>query len=181
MGNLLAPAPTGPVAPPPKLAPAGALHDDLGAAHDQALAKFDKISAAQKSLGQIATELTKLVSLGDLVTMEEVLGAAATLTGAGQDPRAMAGLLAEMPENGPALAQWLQQKLGSLQEKTAQLVPAGRMAQHDVGVAALRQLAAHSLAAPPQAPAGAGSPLTVNSGQGPIPGPGGNALAPGVS
>lgn len=126
---------------PPAGAPPG-LADD----HSDMSAKFLKLKTAGELLGKARGTLDQLVTLGDVVTPEDVVKGAGSLVGAGLSPEAMAGLLAEMPSTGgsEALAEWLAQQDQGLREREAQLMFVKHQVQHQMGVGAMRLLMAHS-------------------------------------
>ena len=159
----------GPSAPPAD--PIASLQSRLLASHAQARAAFDKTGSATTMLDRVRTGLTQLAALGDLVTPEDVVGEAGKLVAHGADPLALAGLLADMPQNGggQALAGWVNQHATVVAQREAQVAQAHAAAKHALGVSALHVLQAHGVAG-------------VGSGAAPAPpqptAPTANALAP---
>lgn len=123
-------------------------------AHDIAKAQFGKLAEARTILDRARVELTNLAKLGDMVTPEDVIKGAGKLVGAGMSPMALAKLMSDMPDQGPQLQAWLQTHATQLAAREAQLEPVLSHARHQLGVTALRALAAHSLMPqmPQQAP-----------------------------
>lgn len=175
LGNPLAPqggqAP-GPMAPPDAHAP---LQQTVQDAHQQAAAKVGKIRQAQQMVGKMLGTMDGLSKLGDLVTPEDVMKGAGEIVGHGGDPMQIAGLLADMPQGGEAIAQWLSGNVEKLQGAKANLDQAMAGAQHEAGVAALHSIAMHHIG---QA-YGAGAPPAAPAVEGPEASEGlGNALRP---
>ena len=77
---------------------------------DKVRAQYDHISEVSSNLSMIGGKLDKLVKLGDVVTEDEIIKTAGEIVGKGLMPAdQMAGLLADMPQNGggAALAKWV--------------------------------------------------------------------------
>ena len=77
---------------------------------DKVRAQYDHISEVSSNLSMIGGKLEKLVKLGDVVTEDEIIKTAGEIVGKGLMPAdQMAGLLADMPQNGggAALAKWV--------------------------------------------------------------------------
>lgn len=145
------------------------LLDGLSEQHSQNKAKFNKLADAKKMLDKVRVELTGLARLGDVVTQDDVIKSAAKLVTGGLAPAAVAGLLADMPENSQALQGWVQGHVQEVSQREAQLAPVLASARHQMGVSALRVLAGHHLipqqGQPAQAaPQPAANPLTSSGG-----------------
>ena len=109
-------------------------------AHDRAKAQFDKLADARSMLDKVRVELTSLDKLGDLVTSEDVIKGAGKLVAAGLSPLAVAKLLSDMPEKGPAINGWLVQHATQVAGRETQLEPVLAAARHQMGVAGMRSL-----------------------------------------
>ncbi len=160
MDNPMASGPQAPVNP----------LEPLAADHDQAKAQFGKISGVTKLAEATRAELDKLVSLGDAVDQEDVMKGMAALVGAGGDPEALMATMANsqnpMPEGGAALAAWVQQQDAQVKQHEAQLSQMHAVAQHQLGVSALRLLAGHHIAG--QVAQAVQPPVTAPGGANPM-------------
>lgn len=110
---------------------------------EQTKAQHDKLSGAAGTLAKVRTELDSLVKLGDMVTVEDVIKGAGGLVAAGLEPKAVTGLLADMPQGGEALASWLKAHDADVTAREQQLEQVHSQVRHDMGVKAMRVLAAH--------------------------------------
>ena len=128
-------------------------------AHEQAKAHYAKTTAADSMLNSVRAELDKLTSLGDTVTSEDVIQAAGRLVAAGLTPMAMAGLLADMPEGGQALANWVAVHDQDVTQREAQLAPVHALVRHQVGVTGLHSLM-QQMQTGPGGPGAAPLPMT---------------------
>ncbi len=137
--NELMPAQGAPVAGPPAVqaTPAGA---PPGGADP--FVQYDKLMAAGKLLDAVQAGLMSLHDLGDTVSGEDVTHVAGELVAQGLDATAMAGMLAEMPEKGELLAQWVEEHLADLAEREAQLDFVTKGLRQQMGVDAMRGLMA---------------------------------------
>lgn len=130
----------------PQTSPGGPPSDTLSVlAHQHAGAKaqYQQLQGVMQKSDAVRRELATLSQLGDQVTTEDVIKGAGKLVGAGLDPHALAGLLADMPTNGgPALAQWVQMHEQGAAEGEAQMAPQLAQARHAQGLAGLRLMAA---------------------------------------
>ena len=102
-------------------------------------------------------QLDQLAKLGDNVTTEDVIKAGGGLVAAGLTPKAVAGLMATLPQGGgEALAGWVQQHEQMLEQQEQQNQQMHQMAAHQMGVSAIHALASHAheaqKAQAPQAP-----------------------------
>jgi len=121
-------------------------------------ARYGKLMSADKMLRTTRGELDKLVKLGDVVTMDDIVEGAGQLVAAGLDPLAMASLLADVPSTGgpQALAEWLMGQDSQVKQREQQLDVVTRTIRHQMGVSAMRVLMGHAYAgagAQPQMPA----------------------------
>jgi hypothetical protein len=167
---------------PAEVAPATSaphpLISGMTALHDMTRAKYDKLAEAKGLLEKIKKELLPLAKMGDTVSQDDVIKAAGKIVGHGLGAGAVAGLLADMPQDGQPLAAWVAQHLLGIQQREQQLAPVLTGIQHELGVHSLQLLAAHSIHGGPQVPTpGEGNPLT-QVGPGPAAGTGGEAPAP---
>lgn len=122
----------------------------LGAQHDQLLATFKKLQAAGKTLGSVRKVLDGLVKSGDTVKPEDVVSGAADLVGSGLTPKALVGLMVDMPSGGgdnqgAALQAWVAQHDTDVTQREAQLLQVKQQVGHQLGVAGLRALMGHAL------------------------------------
>lgn len=113
--------------------------------HHLAAARYQKLAQARKLLDSVREQMDELAKMGDVVTTEDVVKAAGKLVAEGLTPVAMASLLADMPADGPALAGWVAKHDQEVNQREAQLAPVLKLARHEMGTAALRTIAAHSL------------------------------------
>lgn len=142
----------------------------LADAHSQAQANFAATSKVMSSLAQVREQMISLVKLGDTIQPEDVMTAAGKLVGHGQDPMAIVGLLADMPETGgEPMAAWIAQHAEMIIAKSQEAAQVHAATQHQLGVAGMTSLVAHSLGGQPsgqiqpaqaQPPAPAANPLT---------------------
>jgi hypothetical protein len=155
-------------APEAAPAPAGVpgahpLISGMSALHDLSRAKFDKLSDAKAMLEKVKSELLPLAKMGETVSQEDVIKAAGKMVGHGLGASAVAGLLADMPQDGQPLAAWVAQHMIGVQQREAQLQPVLAKAQHELGVHAIQLLAAHRMHGPapsgPPGSAGQNNPL----------------------
>jgi len=142
----------------PLQAPGPALPDrhlqTLGSVRQQAQAHFDAVEKAVGRMDRVREQLSLLGEKGDVVTPEDVVESAGKLVGAGEDPLAIAGLLADMPEApGEQLAAWVGQHAATTAVKEAQLEAVATQARHALAVASLHNIMAHSLTPAGQGPA----------------------------
>src|SRR4249920_3249111 len=68
--------------------------------HGQAKAAFEQTSRAVAMMDHVRKGLEKLSNRGDMVTPEDVIAEASKLVAHGIDPAALAGILADMPQEG---------------------------------------------------------------------------------
>lgn len=137
----------------------------MTALHDMTRSKYDKLAEAKGLLEKVKKELLPLAKMGDTVSQDDVIHAAGKLVGHGLGAGAVAGILADMPQDGQPLAAWVAQHLMGIQQREQQLAPILTGTQHELGVHALQLLAAHSIhggpAVPPQEAQAAPSPAAA--------------------
>ena len=140
-------APAAPAAQPPHLAA-------LDQIHSANKAQFEKVDSSRQTLLKVRAELDKLQKLGDSVTTEDVIKAGGGLVAAGLTPKAVAGLMATLPQGGgEALAGWVQQHEQMLDQQEQQNQQMHQLAAHQMGASAIHALASHAHEAQgPQAP-----------------------------
>lgn len=129
-----------PAGPGPQGAPAG----PAGAPAPQNLmAQYQKLQQAGAMLGAVRQGLDSLMALADTVTPQDVVGEAGKLVALGLDPVQIAGMLADMPEEGDLLVEWIAQQDQGIHAREAQLAQMTQAVRHDLGVSAMRDLMAH--------------------------------------
>lgn len=124
----------------------------MDALHEMTRSRYDKLAAAKSMLEKVKNELLPLAKMGDTVSQDDVIKAAGKLVGHGLGASAVAGILADMPQDGQALAAWVAQHVIGIQQREAQLKPVLTATQHELGVHALQLLAAHSIHGQAEAP-----------------------------
>ena len=113
--------------------------------HSANKAQFEKIDSSRQTLAKVRMELDKLQKLGDSVTTEDVIKAGGGLVAAGLTPKAVAGLMATLPQGGgEALAGWVQQHEQMLEQQEQQNQQMHQMAAHQMGVSAIHALVSHA-------------------------------------
>lgn len=137
--------PTAQAAPP--------LHVAMGAQHEQAAAQFSKMNEVKSQLDATTGALARLAKMGNAVTAEDVIKTAGDLVATGHaEPLKMAGLLADMPQGGgQALAAWVGQHVQQMGAIETQFNQAHAVARHEMGLSAIRSMAAHAVAGGPAA------------------------------
>jgi len=106
-------------------------------------ALYTKITNADRMLSRIREEMDKLTTMGDTVSPEDVIAAAGRVVGHGVPAREMATLLAGMPvQAGQGLASWVQQQNQMVQQQEAEVSRVRELALHQMGVSAVRAMAA---------------------------------------
>ena len=174
--NLLSPGFAGPVAPRPADADANPMQaspdqapptaaspmmQHFGSAQDVAAARYAKMKEATAKLAATRKELDGLTALGDTVSQEDVIKAASGMVAAGIGAPAVAGILADMPEGGAALQGWIAEHDAAVRQREAQAQQALTITRHEMGVAALRHIIAHSSEGMGQAPPAAGPQMSA--------------------
>ncbi|MCK9361728.1 hypothetical protein M0Q28_05930 [Patescibacteria group bacterium] len=127
-------------------------------------AKYSKLSSARDMLDAVQEQMDGLAVKYDTVSPEDVVTSAGKLVAAGLAPEAMAGMLADMPDNSQALQDWVAQHQKDVAARSEQLDALLGETRHQMGVVGLRQLMQRPgeiapEAAPPQmGPLGAAPP-----------------------
>lgn len=123
--------------------------DRLHEARSAARQRFDKIVQTQDQLQLAGRELGQLLSLGDLLSPDDVIKTSANLVGGGIGSHVVAAWLSEMPQTtGDPLMAWVSQHVGEMQQGYQALTPLREQARHELGLSAMRALAGHHLGAP---------------------------------
>lgn len=176
MNNMGAGGPAGGLGQMPDPTAGGlSLQDQLTQHMKRAKAAFDNTGKALKQVDLIRKGLEKLGDKQDMVTMEDIIKEAGTLVSHGIDPIAMAGVLADAPQEGggEALGGWVQSHAQTAMQAEQQLKAQHEMNGHVMAVAAMHSIMAASM--------GHGTPDN-NVLQQDTPGnaltPAGNALSP---
>lgn len=123
----------------PQAAPAGG--PPQMQSFEQLAAGYDKLQEAQGTLQKVRGVMDQLAGLMDTVTAEDVIEGAGVLVANGLDPVAVAGLLAEMPDGGEQLAEWIATHDQQMKEREAQLAQVSTVLRQRLGTAALAGLA----------------------------------------
>jgi hypothetical protein len=112
-------------------------------------AVYEKVRTAVQQTRHLRTGLDKLLTLGDMVTPEDVMQEAGRVVARGIGAREMAVLLSEMPtQGGQQLQQWLAVHDASLRNHEVMAQQALDLTRHRMGVTALQAMAAHSVGVP---------------------------------
>jgi uncharacterized coiled-coil protein SlyX len=122
-------------------------------------AKYSKLSSARDLLDAVQEQMDGLASKYDTVSPEDVVTSAGKLVAAGLAPEAMAGMLADMPDNSQALQDWVAQHQKDVAQRSEQLDAMLGETRHQMGVVGLRQLMNKPGEVPPEAPAPQMGPL----------------------
>lgn len=155
------------------------LLDQAHSQHSQLSAGYKKLTEAKAMLDKVRLSMDSLVSLGDMVSHEDVVKEAGKLVAAGMDPTSMAGILADMPPEGEALAAWVQQHDQDIVQREQQLEQVQGLVRHELGTSAMKLLSlahlkeglsgaslAGSLGPAPGALSGGSSPLPTDNALG---------------
>jgi len=103
-------------------------------------AKYSKLSSARDLLDAVQEQMDGLAAKYDTVSPEDVVTSAGKLVAAGLAPEAMAGMLADMPDNSQALQDWVAQHQKDVAARSEQLDAMLGETRHQMGVVGLRQL-----------------------------------------
>jgi len=159
-----APAPAGVPASAPAGAPSGASPLAFAKSqHDLISSQYNSINTTLASVDRLKTRLANLSKLGDMVTTEDVIKEASGAIAHGIPAGQIAGLLAEMPESGPQIAGWLQEKTVVLQQTEAGLLQAQEQMREHLGHAGMQMLMAHVMSPGTPAAAGGGGNAPTNA------------------
>jgi len=116
-------------------------------------AMYDQTGKAIRQVDAIRKELEKLADKQDMVTMEDVIAAAGRLVGHGLDPLALAGILADAPQDGggAALGGWVQSHAQAAMEGEQKLLALHDSNAHEMGVAAAHVMMVNEMGGGPPA------------------------------
>lgn len=114
-------------------------------------AKYAKLSGARDMLDAVQEQMDGLVSKFDTVSPEDVMTSAGKLVAAGLTPEAVAGMLADMPDNSQALQDWVAKHAKDVAQRSEQLDALLGETRHQMGVVGLRQLMQKPDEVPPEA------------------------------
>lgn len=138
--------------------------DRLHEARSAARQRFDKIVQIQDQLQLAGRELSQLLSLGDLLSPDDVIKTSANLVGGGIGSHVVAAWLSEMPQTtGDPLMAWVAQHVGEMQQGFQALIPMREQARHELGLSAMRALAGHHMGVP-ETTDGGGQPPSSSPG-----------------
>jgi hypothetical protein len=119
----------------------GDVHQNL----NQSVAAYRTGQRAQQVLDHLREELDGLMDMGDVVGPDDIIGAAGRLVGKGIGAQQLATLLATMPTvGGQGLASWVRMHDLTIRQAEASLAQHNKIAQHNMGVAGMRSLAANA-------------------------------------
>lgn len=110
---------------------------------EELMAHYSKLRSAEQTLGAIKAQLDQLSALGDTITPEDVIVATGRLVGLGLSPNSLAGMLADMPQKGDLLAQWIAERDADIAQRSAQLDFVTRGVRQQIGVGAMHGLMIH--------------------------------------
>jgi hypothetical protein len=113
--------------------------------HSQIKARYQHIGKVETHLNSVSSELDKLTEMGDSITEADVINGAGKLVGSGNvSAQEMAGILADMPQQGGpmTLASWVSQHDAAVKKQQFQLSQVKDQARHALGVSAHRVIAA---------------------------------------
>ena len=120
----------------------------LNNVQQQAAAKFANLSKAHDRLSAIEGALDPLTTLGQSVTRNDVFDQIVKLISTGHvSAQEAAKELAQMPGEGPALADWVQGIAVKHQQQRQQLSPLHEQARQQLGNTSLALMAQHLAAA----------------------------------
>lgn len=152
------------------LAPSGGTQNPLemmDKAHQMAKAMFD-FTGKQLSQNTVVVDgLKGLVQKSDTVTREDVIETAGKILGkSGMTANQLATVLADMPQDGQGLAQWLQGHLAQRQQFGERFMMMHSLSRHEMGTSAMRLLMAHHAVG--NMPPGASGDSTGNPATNPL-------------
>ncbi len=132
--------------------------------HQQQSAFFEKLQTAKETLSAVRKEMDALLALGDTVSPSDVVKMGGGLVAAGLTPKAVAGLLADMPQGGEALQAWVKGHDQDVTAREQQLAQVMQQTQHQMGTSALSILSTHGKAMQGQMSMGAQPAALPSSG-----------------
>lgn len=109
-------------------------------------AVLENTGKALKQLDVIRKGLEKLADKQDVITMQDVIEEAGKLVAHGIDPVALAGVLADAPQEGggEALGGWVQSHAQTAMVAEQNLIQQHNLARYQMGVSAVHLLMAHA-------------------------------------
>jgi hypothetical protein len=133
--------------------------------HQSNVAAFEESGKMLKRLDAVRKGLEKLREKQDIVTMDNVVEEAGKLVAHGIDPIALAGILADAPQQGggEALGAWVAQHAQNAEQAEQQMMQQHKLLQHEMGSSAWHLMVAHANA---KAMLGGFSPPMGDSGNG---------------
>lgn len=200
-GPPLQPPPPEPAPAPPGVSPSGPTAGGVGDApsphmdfdgsrrtlmqnHTRIKAAYEESGKQLRNLDIIRDALDRLSDKQDMVTMEDIIGEAGKLVAKGIDPVALAGVLADAPQEGggQALAGWVDNHAANAQRAEQALGVQRNNLRLQLGASGVHLLMAHSNAqqmqggiSPPMgSPQGSGNDLTGAPNPSGPPAPNGN-------
>ena len=123
--------------------PQSGMMKHFGTKADVAQAQYETVKEGVQKLSAMRSEMDKLVALQDTVTLQDLVKAGGVLVGAGIPAVQIATILADAPD-GPGLQPWLKQKDAAVAQWEAQAEQNLRLTRHEMGVAAMQNIIAHS-------------------------------------
>lgn len=132
--------------------PQAGARDSFDGSRNTLMQQFNKNEAWYKQTGQalaridkIRKSLERLSDKQDLVTMDDIVDEAGKLVGHGIDPMALAGMLADAPQDGggEALGGWVATQAQTAMMGEQRMLMQHNLAQHSMGVSAMHILMAH--------------------------------------
>lgn len=121
--------------------------------HSANKTQLGKVEESKGRLEVIRQNLDSLLELGDNVTPEDVVKAAGGIVAGGMDAKSIAGMLADMPQGGEALSQWVKTHDADVTQRITQMQQAHSASLHQMGASAMDLLMHHAGQGPGQAPA----------------------------
>lgn len=143
--------------------------------HSRNRAMYEETGKALKQLDHIRKGLERLADKQDVVTMEDVVEEAGKLVAHGIDPVALAGILADAPQEGggEALGGWVATHAQTAAQGEQAMIVQHNIAKHDMGVSAIHMLMASEnangmMGQMPQPPQQNGNGLLPTGNGGPL-------------
>ena len=109
------------------------------------MVQYQKLQVAEKTLGIARSGLAKLAELGDTVTPEDAMKEVGLLVAAGLSPVSVAGMLADMPQQGDLLAEWVKKQEMDVAKRGVQLGFIMTGLRHHLATGALQGLVIHHI------------------------------------
>lgn len=114
--------------------------------HSRNKALYELTSKALRQIDTVRKSLDRLAEKRDVVTMEDIIHEAGKLVGHGIDPAALAGILADAPQEGggEALGAWIAGHADNMMKQEAALMQEHKLIQHNMGISAIHAMMAHA-------------------------------------